>query len=91
MKNFILTEVERWKNINDDYRRWVYLKGSGVFMVMLDNDETYVVLSEHAANVIGYLETEIINESLPTFDNYIGWHDGVQTLLKSFGINYDVV
>jgi len=63
----------------DDYEKWKWLiknQWSGV-IVMLDNDDTFI--------------THIDYDGYASFQEYIGWSDGVFVLLDSMGIKCDCV
>ena len=76
----------KWDELNDE-QRWKALaeKNSAFksFKVMLDNDDTFLVLKKPRE---GFEEEFYLG-----FDEYIGWSNGIQTLLKAINIKAECV
>ena len=57
---------------------------------MLDNDETFPVVSDHVSHQFG----EDVFDTFPemdSFDDYLGWSDGVVELLEVIGVKGEPV
>ena len=69
--------IDEFNQLKTDVERWVWVKSHQHtgVVVSLDNDDTFIVIGDLYA----------------TFDNYIGWSDGVQELLKAMGISAEPV
>ena len=69
--------IDEFNQLKTDVERWVWVKSHQHtgVVVSLDNDDTFIVIGDLDA----------------TFDNYIGWSDGVQELLKAMGISAEPV
>ena len=78
---------KRWNDLNDEQRWKALLSGdevfSKLFIVNLDNDSTFMTL-KHQLN-------EEQEDFILHFDEYIGWSDGVQSLLKAANIKSEPV
>ncbi len=78
---------KKWNSLNDT-QRWKALTDkendafSG-FKVNLDNDDTFLTIIKPT--------NEFQEEYILQFDEFIGWTDGVQTLLKALNINTEPV
>ncbi len=72
-----------WETLTDELR-WKALPSLQLdipkLLVMLDNDNTYIINTDENS-------MELILE----FDDYIGWSEGVQTLLHAFNIKAEPV
>lgn len=68
--NKLKTDKEKWK--------WLMTNQGKGLVVMLDNDDTFVV-------------DENDEETTGRFNEYIGWSDGVQILLDVIGIQAECV
>lgn len=70
--NNLKNDVEKFK--------WVKNNQSTGIVLMLDNDDTYGIISDN--NDEDYLFE---------FDGYIGWNDGIFSLLEAYGIKTEGV
>lgn len=64
----------------NDYEKWQCLITNNDWVgycVNLDNDYTFITFDGC--------------EDVVSFDDYIGWSDGVQKLLETIGVNYEPV
>ena len=81
MTQKVFDEIENsWERIWDDKKRWDFLKENQHLglLVNLDNDDTFVT-------------HEDIEDGMLQFNEYIGWSDGILTLLESVGIEAEPV
>lgn len=73
--------IEDFNNLKNDKARWGFvLANKSKLRLSLDNDDTMVIddnASDDDENNYG------------SFDNYIGWSDGVITLLGAIGVDAD--
>lgn len=68
-----------FKSLGSDTARWLWVKGhqkQGV-VVYCDNDDTFIVIGD--------------DERCESFDNYIGWSDGIFNLLDVLEIKAESV
>lgn len=73
--------LNQFNTLNNDKDRWDWVKNnqdSGI-IIMLDNDDTFGVITN---NNVDYIFQ---------FDDYLGYSDGILSLLESFGINAEYV
>tara|TARA_R110000772_G_scaffold260261_1_gene378179 strand:- start:359 stop:598 length:240 start_codon:yes stop_codon:yes gene_type:complete len=73
--------IEDFNKLENDKARWGFVLASkSKLRLSLDNDDTMVIddnASEDDENNYG------------SFDNYVGWSDGVITLLNAIGLDAD--
>ena len=73
--------IEDFNKLENDKARWGFvLANKSKLRLSLDNDDTMVIddnASEDDENNYG------------SFDNYVGWSDGVITLLNAIGLDAD--
>ncbi len=73
--------IEEFNKLENDKARWGFvLVHKSKLRLSLDNDDTMVIddsASEDDENNYG------------SFDDYVGWSDGVITLLKAIGLDAD--
>ena len=73
--------IEEFNKLENDKVRWGFvLAHKSKLRLSLDNDDTMVIddnASEEDENNYG------------SFDNYVGWSDGVITLLNAIGLDAD--
>lgn len=81
MKN--LNEIrERLNKARLDYERWkIVLENKDVLKLILDNDDTLIVFKDY----------EYSEDDYWSFDEYIGWADGLFTMLDVVGIEAESV
>ena len=76
--------IREFKSLNNDLERWKWVKDNqgeeNLPQVDLDNDDTCLCID------IGDDDYEFLQ-----FDNYVGWSDGVEILLKAMGIKAESV
>jgi len=70
----------------DDTEKWEWVKGNQDLniTVNLDNDDTFVTFDD-------FDEEEDDGEVVIRFDGYLGWSDGIHTLLDVFNIKFEDV
>jgi len=70
----------------DDTEKWEWVKGNQDLniTVNLDNDDTFVTFDN-------FDEEEDAGEVVIRFDGYLGWSDGIHTLLDVFNIKFEDV
>jgi hypothetical protein len=84
----LVTEYGALKN---DFERWRYiLNHKNLLGVMLDNDNTQVIF---IGDIIKSLNEDEIDElpELVEMDTWLGWSNGVVTLLAAIGIKAELV
>lgn len=70
--------ADKWRKMTDKDRwRWVLQNQDKGFTVMLDNDDTFIQ-SEDGDTVL-------------TFNEYLGWSEGVVNLLQVIGVRCECV
>ena len=76
-----MTKFEEFKAIKGDRERWQWLikNQDAELLVYLDNDDTFVA------------DTNDGEADIESFCDYIGWSEGVCTLLDIVGVKYEVV
>lgn len=68
-----------WDKMNDHERwRWIQTHQGEGFVVKLDNDQTF-------------LEDQNVEDVYYDFDDYVGWSEGVVTLMNVMGIECEFV
>ena len=72
-----MTDQERWETLIRSYNQFKK------FIVYLDNDDTFLVLSEP--------DNDFEEEYALSFDNFIGNKDGIFDLLTVLKINFEEV
>lgn len=73
---------KQFKKLKNDKQRWEWIlanQDKGI-TIMLDNDETF-----------GVFKDDEDGDYVLDFDNYIGWANGLEILLKVVGIKADCV
>ncbi len=73
-------EIEKkWKTLTDE-ERWYFLRDAPSLglIVQLDNDNTFVIHPD-------------IEDEYLSFDEFVGWSEGVQTLLSVIDIKAEPV
>jgi len=86
--------AKEWNKLGNDTDRFKYLfANKGIFIVILDNDQTSVDYHPKALKRIGIdrWEAEDILPDLNDFDEYLGWSGGVVTLLEVIGLDAESV
>lgn len=69
---------EKWAKMTDKDRwLWVLQNQDKGFTVMLDNDDTFIMSDDR--------------DTVFTFDNYLGWSEGVFELLAVIGVRCEGV
>ena len=72
-----MTEI-KWNRMTDKDRwRWVLQNQDKGFIVMLDNDDTFIQSED--------------GEQVFTFTEYLGWSEGVVILLQVIGVRCECV
>jgi hypothetical protein len=73
---------KRWNTLNDEQRWKAIISEPETFkdlIVNLDNDDTFMTLKSP--------KNEYEEEYHLDFDEYLGWLDGIQELLKAINVN----
>ena len=84
----LIDEFNTLKNDKDRFR--FIIQHKGIFKLSLDNDQTWPAVADHIAAQF----SEDVVEDLPTmndFDGYLGWSDGVVSLLEVIGVKGEPV
>lgn len=73
-------EYEEFNKLRNDTDRWSWVldNADGNYIIYLDNDDTFVVFNE---------DDTLVGQ----FDDYIGWNDGLVTLLEILDMNIQCV
>lgn len=79
-----INTFNKCKTDKDKYQFLIDYKGT--FTVMLDNDETFLTISDKISHSLTDDEMDILNDSINNFDSYFGDSDGVVSLLTFIGI-----
>ena len=86
--------AKEWNELDNDTARFKYLfVNKNIFILMLDNDMTFVDYHPKALKRVGidrYDAEEILPE-LKAFDDYLGWSGGVVSLLEVIGLDAEPV
>ena len=83
-----LAALEELRQIESDSAKWQWLidnQDRGL-IVHLDNDDTFVSIEYHHDAPNDFPDFESVR-----FDDFIGHHDGIQTLLKVIGVSAEAV
>ena len=80
----------------DDSKFRFLLEHKGIFKLNLDNDDTFVTVSDGILNVLGIekysVEEDDLNDLITnSFWTYLGWSEGVFILLDVVGIEAESV
>ncbi len=81
--------AESWNVLKTDRDRWKYLlEHKEEYTLLLDNDATIVNVHIPDEEMQG-IDYDDLDEQLDcdSFDDYLGWDDGVVTLLEVLGID----
>ena len=85
---------KNWNDLKTDKERYKYLiENKGIFVLRLDNDDTFPEFSEKFMDDFGIdiYDLDGLIPELESFDYYLGWSDGVKVLLKMVGIEAEEV
>ena len=83
-----LAALEELRQIESDSAKWQWLidnQDRGL-IVHLDNEDTFVSIDCDMGSGEDMPSYEAV-----TFDDYIGWNEGIQTLLKVIGVSAEAV
>ena len=90
----IKNKAKEWNKLKNDTARFEYLLANkGIFILELDNDLTFADYNLKTLKEIG-LDLDEAQDILPelnSFDDFLGWHQGVITLLEVIGIDAESV
>jgi len=93
MKKHLEKLISAFNFLNSDEDRFRFLlEHKGVFKLNLDNDDTFTTISDGTFASLEIdrwsVDADIWNEKITNdFDEYLGWSDGIFTLLRVVGIN----
>ena len=90
----IKNKAKEWNKLKNDTECFEYLiANKGIFSLMLDNDMTFVDYHPKVLKEIGLdsYEAQDVLPELKTFNDFLGWSDGVITLLAVIGIDAEPV
>ena len=74
-------QIELWKQfkkLKTDYEKWAFI---------IDNKFMGIKIHLYSDNTFGRFEWDEDGDYLFHFDDYIGWEDGIMTLLDVIGID----
>jgi hypothetical protein len=92
MKEHLEKLVAEFNNQRTDKGRYVFmLDHPGIFKLLLDNDDTFAVISDGVSKNFPVDSIEDINDKISEFNGYLGWSDGVISLLEAIGIECESV
>lgn len=92
MKNHLKKIIKEFNEQKDDEGKFrCLLKHRGIFMLMLDNDETYIRISEQTSKYFTEGDLDMLNDSIKGFSGWLGNDDGVFSLLNAIEIPCDGV
>ena len=92
MHDHLRNLIKEFNNQKSDVHRFRFLiQHPGIFKLYLDNDSTHLGLTNSTCKNFKDEEIDVFIDSMGSFDGYLGWHEGVISLLEAVGIDGDPV
>ena len=97
MRKALKQLIVKFNSLKSDKDRFRFLlRHKGVFVLMLDNDDTFANISDAAFKSVEIdkysPEADDLNDLITgQFNSYLGWSDGVRVLLDVVGIKAECV